>query len=63
MPPVHVVPFEGKWATREEDAESVSSVHDSQPEAFLEAWREAESREEALVDHRENGQIRQWHWP
>ena len=62
MPVIRVVPRGEEWVTRDEKG-AVRSVNASQPEAFLEAWREAAREDVPLVDHRENGQFRKWHRP
>ena len=60
MAQVHVVPHRDGYAVREAKGPIVS-VHESQPEAFLSAHKEAAQKDVPLVDHRENGQIRGWH--
>ena len=62
MRPVRVAPRGDEWLTRDRKG-AVRSVHEGQPEAFLEAWREAEREDVPLVEHRENGQFRKWHRP
>ena len=62
MRPVHVVPNRDGYAVRESKGPIVS-VHESQPEAFLAGYKDAAQKDAPLVDHRENGQIRQWHRP
>lgn len=54
----HVVPYGKDWAVRGEGNTKVTSVHDTQPEAIIEAKNIAINQKSEVVIHRRNGKIR-----
>jgi hypothetical protein len=54
----HVVPHKNGWAVRREEAERVSSRHDTQAQALQAGRQYAQDQGTELVIHRPNGQKR-----
>lgn len=55
---IHVVPHADGWATRNEGAGRVGSIHNTQADAINRAKEQAVRQESGIVIHRRNGQIR-----
>lgn len=54
----HVVPHNGSWAVRGENAKRVSGTFDTQQAAIQAGRQIAKNQHSELVIHRPNGQIR-----
>ena len=55
----HVVPHDGKWAVRGAGNGRVTSIHDTQNEAFERAREIAIKQSAEVLIHGKNGQIRE----
>lgn len=54
----HVVPHNGRWAVRRDDARRVSSVHSTQREAIPAARKRARKAHGVLIVHARDGSVR-----
>lgn len=54
----HVVPHDGRWAVRSENAKRVTSTHKTQREAIVHARTLARSHNSELLIHGRDGRIR-----
>lgn len=55
---IHVVPHDGKWATRREGAQRVGGIFDTQTKAADQAREQARRDQVEVVTHRRDGRIR-----
>lgn len=55
---IHVVPYGDQWAVRREGSNRVSSVHETQGDAYQRGRGMAMNDKVEVVTHRPNGQIR-----
>lgn len=55
---IHVVPHDGKWATRREGSSRVSSTHRTQTAATNTAARTARREQGEVIIHKPSGEIR-----
>lgn len=56
---VHVVPYNGKWATRSEGSSRVGKIFNTQSDAGKSGRAQAISSKSELIIHSRNGQIRE----